>query len=104
MDDAVKDDPETEFHICLFLPEIVNLSSSQVKQYILNLQKIIEDYPQDKLVVHILTYFLTGQCIKHFENTKEFSKIQMYTIFLNNELCQYHCLQSDMKVIRRPNF
>lgn len=65
------------------------------------ISKLITNFPQVALV-HILTFFMTGQCIKRFENHKEFPKLKFYSIFLNNELCQYHCLLSDCKQLDRP--
>lgn len=47
--------------------------------------------------VHVLTFFMAGQVLQTLEESKEFKKFKFYPLILNNELSQYHILQSDKR-------
>lgn len=89
-------------HVCLFLPEIVSSVSSNIEKHALLLNNLMASCPQISKV-HILTFFMTGQCLKSLEQLIDFSKICLYPVFLNNELCQYHCLYSDNKIVEESS-
>ena len=53
--------------------------------------------------VHILCFFLRISCLQKLEDMPEFKRIHLYPLFLNNELCQYHCLYSDKATVEDIN-
>lgn len=38
-------------------------------------------------------------CLQYFEQMPYFQSMCLYTMFLNNELCQYSCLISDRRIL-----
>ena len=58
MEDLEDEDGERyENHVCLFLPEIVSLGSSEIESYFKSLRLMLSNCPQINKV-HVLTYFM----------------------------------------------
>lgn len=98
MEDLEDEDGQRyENHVCLFLPEIVSPGSSEIERHYRQLSKMLMNCPQISKI-HVLTYFMRVNCLQRIEHSENFKKLAFYPLFLNNELCQYHCLYSDKAV------
>lgn len=72
--DDLEDDSGVRYenHVCIFFPEIVSLGSSKIERHAILLNNLVQACPQISKV-HILTFFMTGQCLTRLEQLMDFN-------------------------------